>query len=61
MTAKNAIPVVLITTGPALKYALPVVPVTLPKGGVPMTKAANGRGIPIREVTKFGIPIIYTT
>lgn len=61
MSGKQGIPVVLVTTGPALKYALPVIPVILPAKGIPMTKAINGRGIPIREVSKFGIPVIYTT
>jgi len=59
MSGKQGIPVVLVTAGLALKFALPVIPVA--KNGTPATKAVNGRGIPIREVTKFGIPIIYTT
>lgn len=57
MSLKSGIPVILVTAGPQLKYALPVIPVL--KNGVLMTKVTK-LGIPVREVTKFGIPIIYS-
>ena len=51
-------PVVTVATG-----GVPVVDVTAvaPKVGLPVTEAANGRGVAVTKVTgKPGLPVVFT-
>jgi hypothetical protein len=53
------LPVVTVAAG-----GLPVVDVTAiaPMRGLPVTEAANGRGISVTKVVgKPGLPVVYTT
>jgi hypothetical protein len=39
---------------------LPVIDVTATtKIGMPVTEAANGKGVPVTKVTSGGIPVVY--
>jgi hypothetical protein len=51
-----SMPVVTVATG-----GLPVVDVTATKPllGLPVTEAANGRGVAVTRVAANGVPVVY--